>query len=81
MGNMWETPLSELVKSYKATEHPVCAALVRGGPAELAKHHELEHEDGYVDACHFCYLMRKALVDRFPEYLAPRQVYGQEQSG
>lgn len=78
MGNMWETPLAELVKSYDAARHPICAPLVRGGPAELARHYGLEHEDGYVDACHFCYLMRRALVDRFPEFLAPRQVYGLE---
>ncbi len=78
MGNMREMPLAELVSNYDAAKHPVCAALVRGGPAELARQYELEHEDAYVDACHFCYLMRKALVDKFPEYLAPRQVYGLE---
>ena len=78
MGNMWETPLAELVRSYDAIKHPICAPLVRGGPAELARHYGLEHEDGYVDACHFCYLMRKALISQFPDYLAPGQVYGLE---
>jgi len=31
-----------------------------------------------VDACHLCYRTRQALLERFPEYLAPRQVYGLE---
>ena len=78
MGNMWETPLSELVKNYDASAHPICGPLVRGGPALLAKEYDVEHDDKYVDECHFCYLVRLALIDRFPQYLAPRQVYGLE---
>jgi len=37
-------------------------------------------DDGYeyVDACRFCYLVRLALIDKFSQYLAPRQVYGLE---
>lgn len=76
MGNMWETPLSELVKSYQAESHPICGPLVRGGPALLAKEYNVKHDSMYVDACHFCYLLRLALLDRFPQFLAPRQVYG-----
>ncbi len=78
MGNMWENPLSILVRNYNADSHPICRPLVRGGPALLAKEYDVEHEDKYVDACHFCYLLRLALIDRFPQYLAPRQVYGLE---
>jgi len=78
MGNMWKNPLSILVKNYNADSHPICWPLVRGGPALLAKEYNVEHEDKYVDACHFCYLVRLALIDRFPQYLAPRQVYGLE---
>ncbi len=76
MGNMWQTPLSRIVKNYDADSHPICRSLVRGGPALLAKEYKVEHEDKYVDACHFCYLVRLALLDRFPQYLTPRQVYG-----
>ena len=79
MGNMWNTPLSELVKNYNANSHPICGPLVKGGPAELAREYQVEHEENYVDACHFCYLVRKALIDKFPEYLAPKQVYGLNQ--
>ena len=76
MGNMWETPLATLVKNYDPASHPICGPLLRGGPALLAKEYDVEHGDEYVDECHFCYLLRLALIDRFPQYLAPRQVYG-----
>ncbi len=76
MGNMWQLPLSMLALEYKADSHPICDALVRGGPALLARQYDVNHEEGYIDECHFCYLVRRALVDRFPEYLVPRQVYG-----
>ncbi|UCE12193.1 MAG: 4Fe-4S cluster-binding domain-containing protein [Candidatus Heimdallarchaeota archaeon] len=79
MGNMWKTPLSELVKNYKADSHPICGPIVKGGPALLAKQYQVDHEDYFVDECHFCYTVRKALVDKFPEYLAPKQVYGLNQ--
>jgi len=78
MGNMWQTPLSELVNNYDALSHPICGPLVKGGPALLAIEYDVKHEDEYVDECHFCYLVRLALIDRFPQYLAPRQVYGLE---
>lgn len=78
MGNMWETPLSKLVKNYDAGLHPICGPLVKGGPALLAKEYNVKHENKYVDACHFCYLLRLALIDKFPQYLTPRQVYGME---
>jgi hypothetical protein len=78
MGNMWETPLSALIENYDAGSHPVCGPLARGGPALLSEEYNVGREDGYVDECHFCYLVRMALIDRFPQYLAPRQVYGLE---
>jgi hypothetical protein len=78
MGNMWETPLSALVRSYDPDSHPICGPLLRGGPAFLAKEHNVEHDEEYVDACHLCYVLRLALMDRFPRLLAPAQVYGLE---
>jgi len=76
MGNMWQTPLSELINDYDCDSHPINKLLVKGGPAHLAKEYNIEHHDEYVDACHLCYDLRLKLLDRFPEYLAPRQVYG-----
>jgi hypothetical protein len=76
MGNMWQTPLSELINSYDCDSHPIAGPIVKGGPARLAEEYGIEHEEQYVDVCHLCYCLRLALLDRFPEYLAPRQVYG-----
>ena len=76
MGNMWTTPLSTLVKDYDPAAHPIVGPLMRGGPAALTRAHNVAHEAGYVDACHLCYAARLALLDRFPQVLAPRQVYG-----
>jgi len=78
MGNMWEMPLSRLVESYDPESHPICGPLLEGGPASLAQQYDVAHDEEYVDECHFCYLLRRALIDRFPQYLAPRQVYGLE---
>ena len=79
MGNMWQRPLSVLALEYKADSHPVCGPLTKGGLALLARQYDVKTEGEYVDECHFCYLVRRALVDRFPEYLAPRQVYELEE--
>ena len=76
MGNMWDVPLSKIVKQYDADSHPICRLLVNGGPALLAREYSVPHEADYVDACHLCYLVRRALIDRFPQCLAPRSVYG-----
>jgi len=76
MGNMWDVPLSQIVREYDADSHPICRLLVNGGPARLAKEYDVPPQAEYVDACHMCYLVRRALIDRFPQYLAPRLVYG-----
>jgi hypothetical protein len=75
---MWERPLSQLLTEFDAQAHPICGPLVEGGPAQLARSFGVPSEEGYVDACHLCFLTRRSLIDRFPEYLAPRQVYGLE---
>ncbi|MBI5301505.1 MAG: hypothetical protein HY868_05155 [Chloroflexi bacterium] len=78
MGNAWRTPLPALVKNYRADAHPIARALIDGGPARLATEYNVPHDAGYVDACHLCYSVRKKLIDRFSDYLAPKQVYGLE---
>jgi len=75
IGNMWETPLSVLMSEYDPHGHPVCGPLLRGGPAELARELDIEIEPDYVSECHLCYSARKAAIDKFPNALAPRQVY------
>jgi hypothetical protein len=76
MGNMWDTPLSTLVKNYRAEDHPICGPLSEGGPVLLAKKYDVPHQEKYVDACHFCSDLCKGLIDKFPQFLTPRQVYG-----
>jgi len=78
LGNMWDVPLSKLVRQYDADSHPICGPLINGGPALLAREYDVRHKDEYIDACHMCYLVRLALLGRFPQYLAPRLVYGLE---
>lgn len=76
IGNMNHTPLSQLLTTFEPERHPVCAPILRGGPAELARRYNIGHEEGYVDECHLCYSTRLRLRDTFPEILAPDQVYG-----
>jgi hypothetical protein len=76
IGNFWNRSLSELVLEYDPEEHPICGPLIKGGPTQLVKEYNLEHEEEYVDECHLCYLARKSLLDKFPQYLGPQQVYG-----
>lgn len=78
MGNMWETPLSKLVADYHADSHPICGPVLKGGPAALVKELGIKPDDGYIDECHLCYLSRKAVMDKYPDYLTPGQVYGLE---
>ncbi len=79
IGNMWQTPLFKLVSGYEASAHPICGPLCLGGPAELARFHGVDLKGKFVDECHYCYMVRRALINRFPDVLAPRQVYGLEE--
>jgi Radical SAM superfamily len=76
IGNMKQTPLSKLLADFEPEKHPICGPLLRGGPAGLVREYEVEHAEGYVDECHLCYSARMKLRKRFPEVLAPDQMYG-----
>lgn len=78
IGNMWKTPLSQIISNYDPDSHPICGPLLRGGPAALSIEYDLDHKDGYVDECHFCYVSRLSMINKFPEILCPKQVYGLE---
>ena len=71
-----ETPFSEIVKNYDPDHHPIARPLMKGGPRLLAKAYDIEVGDKFVDACHYCFEVRKKLIDKFPEILCPNQVYG-----
>ncbi len=76
LGNLFNTPLRDICAAYTAERHPITAALVAGGPAELVRRYDLTHEERYADACHLCDAARRALRGRFPEMLTPDQMYG-----
>lgn len=76
LGNVFETPLSEICGRYEPDRHAIVGPLLQGGPVELCQRYSLSHKDSYADACHFCYLTRLALRERFPEILRPDQMYG-----
>ena len=55
---LWERSLSEIMKDYPASAHPVCGPLVRGGPALLAQElGSVSFADGVVDAYHLGFLV------------------------
>ncbi len=76
IGNIIQTPLPQLLADFNPEAHPVCAPILRGGPAELVRKYKVEHEERYVDECHLCYSARLKLRERFPSILAPKGVYG-----
>lgn len=76
IGNIYEQPLVEIVAAYDPEPHPIAGPILRGGPVALVDHYHLPHEEQYADACHLCYQARTSLRPRFPEVLAPDQVYG-----
>jgi len=78
MGNIWQIPLSEIDKTWNASSHPICGPLSKGGPTQLVREYGIGHENEYVDACHCCYQIRKSILNQFPEYLTPPQLYGLE---
>jgi MoaA/NifB/PqqE/SkfB family radical SAM enzyme len=55
LGNLFHTPLKEICNNYNPVSHPITGPLLKGGPAELIRHHQLPHDDKYADACHLCY--------------------------
>jgi hypothetical protein len=76
MGNLFQIPLKQIVEQFDPDLHPITGPLLAGGPTELARHYNLDHEDGYADACHLCDESCRALRDRFPEVLLPDQMFG-----
>ncbi len=77
IGNALETPLSQVMREYDPASHPIIGPLLEGGPAALVRRYDLPVEEGYVEACHLCYVAREMLRLRFPESLGPGQMYGE----
>jgi len=77
LGSLFEKPLREICETYDPDSHPITGPLLEGGPVELLRRYKLPHEERYADACHLCYEARRTLRRRFPEILAPDQMYGE----
>lgn len=75
-GNLLLTPLERLCREFAPERHPIIGSLLHGGPAGLVRDFGLPHADAYADECHLCFEARRLLRDRFPEILAPEQMYG-----
>lgn len=76
IGNAFRQPLADILATYDPLRHPITAPLLAGGPARLTAQHAPPRASGYADACHLCYETRAMLRARFPEILAPDQMYG-----
>jgi MoaA/NifB/PqqE/SkfB family radical SAM enzyme len=76
IGNLFERPLKDICATYEPDAHPITGPMLAGGPAELVRRYDLPHNEGYADACHLCYSVRKTLRDRYPSLIGPDQVYG-----
>jgi len=82
IGNLFEKPLKQICEEYDVESHPICGPLNSGGPAALVTEYSLPHTSPsggashYADACHLCYEARTSLRARFPQELAPDQMYG-----
>lgn len=78
MGNVWKKSLTKIISDYNVEKHPICGPLIRGGPAQLVKELKISPESEYADECHLCYSVRREIIDKYSDYLAPKQVYGLE---
>jgi MoaA/NifB/PqqE/SkfB family radical SAM enzyme len=76
IGNLFGKSLRDIVEGLDPDSHPIAGPLLKGGPAELVRRYGLPHQEAYADACHLCYESRRRLRKRFPEILAPDQMYG-----
>lgn len=78
IGNVWKNRLKDIIAGYYPKSDPILGPLIEGGPAELARRFNFDITPGFIDHCHLCFEIRRGLLDRFPDILAPRQVYGLE---
>ncbi len=77
IGNAWQKTLSKIIEEYDPYENPILGPLVHGGPTTLVEKFNLPHDEVYADACHLCYAARCLLRSKYPNMLAPGQMYGE----
>lgn len=77
IGNVFQTPLGEIMGGYDYKSHPIIGPLVNGGPVALSEKCGIPPQGEYADACQFCYELRVKLRKKYPETLCPDQMYGE----
>jgi len=77
IGNAWQKPFSKIIEEYNPYENPILEPLIRGGPVALVEKFSLPHDEVYADACHLCSAARCMLRNKYPDILAPDQMYGE----
>ena len=71
-------PLKKIFSSFDLKDQPICAALDRGGPAELArwaKEYGFKVKDAYADGCQLCFEARRYLQKLFPDEIGPPGIF------
>jgi hypothetical protein len=71
-------PLSKIFANFSLNNHPICAALQQGGPAELAKFAKkfgFMPQPNYTDGCQLCFEVRSYLKAYFPKLIGPKELY------
>lgn len=76
IGNINEKSLDLIIADYNIDEHIIMSSLSDMGPLGLIQNTKLKFKEEYVDACHCCFSARHVLIDKYPEFLGPHQVYG-----
>jgi hypothetical protein len=72
IGNTYTTALRKILEKYDYRNHAVIAALYDKGTKglmDLASNNGFVPKEAYVNACHFCYEVRKFLRSLFPDAL------------
>lgn len=77
IGNAWQKPFSRIIIEYRPNENAILEPLIRGGPVALVQQFDLSHDECYSDACHLCYSARYVLRSKYPDILAPDEMYGE----
>jgi len=76
IGNFMVSSISEILENHPARDNLILHHLIQGGPAELFRQFPISETDRFTDACHACFTVRKAMLDNYSAFLAPKQVYG-----
>jgi hypothetical protein len=78
IGNTRKAPISKILSDYKLEEHPILNMVTKKGPLgllELCGSEGPKLRSGYVTSCQLCYDIRKHLMAKYPDYLAPANCY------